>query len=112
MPSRLEAAPRCAHFLHMKYLAVVALACLAGGACAAEPEIHATKPYLFAPPPERLDPVERGRAELQRDRLDSALRSLDRRSDLGKLDGFGRRDRLELRGEAQRFDRLLGPPRR
>lgn len=98
----------------MKYLLAAVLACTAcgGGSWAAEPEIHQTKPYLFAPPPERLDPVERGRAELQRDRLNSALREMDQRDALGKLDSFGRRDRLQLRGESQRFDRLLGPPRR
>lgn len=101
----------------MRYFAAAFLVCLAGGgigggAGAAEPETRAIAPYLFAPPPEKLDPVERGRAELQRDRLEEALRSLDRRDALGELDSFGRRDRLELRGESQRFDRLLGPPRR
>lgn len=93
-----------------KFLAAALLGLgLAGGALAAEPEIHQTRPYLLPPPPatERLSPVERGRAELQRDILRGAERSLDRRHDFGDLDAFGQRDRLELRGETQHFERLL-----
>ncbi|HSK40206.1 MAG TPA: hypothetical protein VK943_10610 [Arenibaculum sp.] len=107
----LEHAGRTAHLIGMhEYLAAALLGLgLIGGALAAEPEIRETRPYLLPPPPatERLSPVERGRAELQRDILRGAERSLDRRHDLGKLDGFGQRDRLELRGETQRFERLL-----
>lgn len=65
------------------------------------------KPYLFAPAPRTLDPVDRARAELYSDRLADSLRGLRLRSVREPLDIGTARARQELNWERQRINRVL-----
>ena len=94
-------------------LAVAALLLLPIGAALAESPVgrpvdrNVIAPYRFPPPVERIDPPDRGRAELYRDQLresESRREQLDRQ---GKLDTLGRRELQDLRGETRRMERAL-----
>jgi hypothetical protein len=101
-------------------LAVVAMLLPIGAALAETPVNRSTgrpadrptdrnviAPYRFPPPVERIDPPDRGRAELYRDQLresQSRREQLDRQ---GKLDTLGRRELQDLRGETNRMERAL-----
>ncbi len=70
-------------------------------------ERNVIAPYRFPPLVERIDPPDRGRAELYRDQLresESRREQLDRQ---GKLDTLGRRELQDLRGETRRMERAL-----
>jgi hypothetical protein len=93
-------------------LAVAALLLPIGAALAESPvsrpvDRNVIAPYRFPPPIERIDPPDRGRAELYRDQLresQSRREQLDRQ---GKLDTLGRRELQNLRGETSRMERAL-----
>jgi hypothetical protein len=97
-------------------LAVAALLLPIGAALAESPvdrsvnrpvDRNVIAPYRFPPPVERIDPPDRGRAELYRDQLresESRREQLDRQ---GKLDTLGRRELQDLRGETRRMERAL-----
>jgi hypothetical protein len=93
-------------------LAVTALLLPIGAALAESPvgrsvDRNVIAPYRFPPPVERIDPPDRGRAELYRDQLresESRREQLDRQ---GKLDTLGRRELQDLRGETRRMERAL-----
>jgi hypothetical protein len=64
-------------------------------------------PYRFPPPAERIDPPDRGRAELYRDQLRESLNRREQLNSQGKLDTLGRRELQDLRGETRRMERAL-----
>src|SRR3954453_3209019 len=64
-------------------------------------------PYRFPPPAERIDPPDRGRAELYRDQLRESLNRREQLNHQGKLDTLGRRELQDLRGETNRMERAL-----
>jgi hypothetical protein len=84
-------------------LAVAALLLPIGAALAESPvsrpvDRNVIAPYRFPPPIERIDPPDRGRAELYRDQL---------RESQSRLDTLGRRELQDLRGETSRMERAL-----
>jgi hypothetical protein len=64
-------------------------------------------PYRFPPPIERIDPPDRGRAELYRDQLRESRNRREQLNRQGKLDTLGRRELQDLRGETRRMERAL-----
>jgi len=64
-------------------------------------------PYRFPPPAERINPSDRGRAELYRDQLRESLNRREQLNSQGKLDTLGRRELQDLRGETNRMERAL-----
>jgi hypothetical protein len=64
-------------------------------------------PYRLPPPVERIDPADRGRAELYRDQLRESLNRREQLDRQGKLDTLGRRELQDLRGETRRMERAL-----
>ena len=64
-------------------------------------------PYRFPPPVERIDPPDRGRAELYRDQLRESQNKREQLNRQGKLDTLGRRELQDLRGETSRMERAL-----
>jgi hypothetical protein len=98
-------------------LAVAAMLLPIGAALAETPVNRSTgrpmdrnviAPYRIPPPVERIDPVDRGRAELYRDQLRESLNRREQLNSQGKLDTLGRRDLQDLRGETNRMERALG----
>jgi hypothetical protein len=99
--------------ISMRNILAVAVLLLPIGAALAESPVdrpvdrNIIAPYRFPPPVERIDPADRGRAELYRDQLresQSRREQLDRQ---GKLDTLGRRELQDLRGETNRMERAL-----
>ena len=103
--------------ISMRNILAVAVLLLPIGAALAESPVdrsvdrpvdrNVIAPYRFPPPVERIDPPDRGRAELYRDQLresGSRREQLDRQ---GKLDTLGRRELQDLRGETRRMERAL-----
>jgi hypothetical protein len=64
-------------------------------------------PYRFPPLVERIDPPDRGRAELYRDQLRESLNRREQLNRQGKLNTLGRRELQDLRGETRRMERAL-----
>ena len=104
---------RATHMISMRNILAVAALLLPIGAALAESPVsrpvdrNVIAPYRFPPPAERIDPPDRGRAELYRDQLresQSRREQLDRQ---GKLDTLGRRELQDLRGETSRMERAL-----
>ena len=97
-------------------LAVAALLLPIGAALAESPvgrpvdrsvDRNVIAPYRFPPPAERIDPPDRGRAELYRDQLRENLNRREQLNSQGKLDTLGRRELQDLRGETRRMERAL-----
>jgi len=93
-------------------LAVAALLLPIGAALAESPvgrpvDRNVIAPYRFPPPVERIDPADRGRAELYRDQLRENLNRREQLNSQGKLDTLDRRELQDLRGETRRMERAL-----
>jgi hypothetical protein len=93
-------------------LAVAALLLPIGAALAESPvgrpvDRNVIAPYRFPPPAERIDPADRGRAELYRDQLRESLNRREQLNSQGKLDTLDRRELQDLRGETRRMGRAL-----
>jgi hypothetical protein len=93
-------------------LAVAALLLPIGAALAETPagqpsDRNVIAPYRFPPPAERIDPPDRGRAELYRDQLRESLNRREQLDRQGKLDTLDRRELQDLRGETRRMERTL-----
>jgi hypothetical protein len=93
-------------------LAVAALLLPIGAALAESPvgrpvDRNVIAPYRFPPPAERIDPADRGRAELYRDQLRESLNRREQLNSQGKLDTLDRRELQDLRGETRRMERAL-----
>jgi len=104
---------RATHIMSMRnILAVAAMLLPIGVALAAPPadrpsERNVIAPYRFPPPAERIDPPDRGRAELYRDQLRGSLNRREQLDRQGKLDTLDRRELQDLRGETRRMERAL-----
>jgi hypothetical protein len=93
-------------------LAVAALLLPIGAALAESPvgrpvDRNVIAPYRFPPPAERIDPADRGRAELYRDQLRESQNRREQLDRQGKLDTLGRRELQDLHGETSRMERAL-----
>ena len=93
-------------------LAVAAMLLPIGAAVAETPadrpmDRNVIAPYRFPPPIERIDPPDRGRAELYRDQLRESQNRREQLNRQGKLDTLGRRELQDLRGETRRIERAL-----
>src|SRR5689334_9122974 len=103
----------------MRIILAVAAMLLPIGAALADPQTgqpidrnvpsdrNVIAPYRFPPPVERIDPPDRGRAELYRDQLRESLNRREQLNRQGKLDTLGRRELQDLRGETRRMERAL-----
>jgi hypothetical protein len=93
----------------MKSILAVAATLLPIGAALAETpaDRNVIAPYRFPPSSERIDPSDRGRAELYRDQLRESQNRREQLNRQGKLDTLGRRELQDLRGETNRMERRL-----
>ena len=98
--------------IFMKTILAVAIAAALlplGAALAETPaDRNVIAPYRFPPSSERIDPPDRGRAELYRDQLRGSQNRREQLNGQGKLDTLGRRELQDLRGETNRMERTLG----
>jgi hypothetical protein len=97
--------------ISMKTILAIAIAAALlplGAALAETPaDRNVIAPYRFPSPSERIDPPDRGRAELYRDQLRGSQNRREQLNGQGKLDTLGRRELQDLRGETNRMERTL-----
>jgi hypothetical protein len=93
----------------MRNILAVAVMLLPIGVALAETpaDRNVIAPYRFPPPAERIEPRDRGRAELYRDQLRESLNRREQLNSQGKLDTLDRRELQDLRGETRRMERAL-----
>jgi hypothetical protein len=97
------------HIISMRNILAVAAMLLPIGAALAETpaDRNVIAPYRFPPPAERIEPRDRGRAELYRDQLRESQNRREQLDRQGKLDTLGRRELQDLHGETSRMERAL-----
>ncbi|QQP88135.1 hypothetical protein IGS68_19015 [Skermanella sp. TT6] len=93
----------------MRNLMIVAALLLPIGTAAAQVpgERNVISPHRTPVPGERIDPSDRGRAELYRDQLRGSQERRELLDRQGKADILDRRELLDLRDESRRMDRAL-----
>jgi hypothetical protein len=97
------------HIISMRNILAVAVMLLPIGVALAETpaDRNVIAPYRFPPPADRIEPQDRGRAELYRNQLRESLNRREQLNRQGKLDTLGRRELQDLRGETSRMERAL-----
>lgn len=89
---------------------LIALLLMLPGASARAEDRDVIAPFRFTGPVKELTPVERQRALIYQNELETQRRGLDLDDQRGRLDPLDRRQLLDTRGELGRMNKILIPP--
>jgi hypothetical protein len=93
--------------LDMTRLLLCAFLVLAAGSAAAADKPNLVAPYRYRPAPTTLDSVERGKAQLYKNQLDTQSRALEQDRARGQLPVRDNQLRLDTQNELLRMNGLL-----